>query len=80
MTHTGELHEKIAEQTSKARRSTREVKVPIYFSITAVLLWFKPKGSTKRSHLPNMVEYKGLVGAITSGATTTIRGVGHNLR
>ena len=29
---------------------------------------------------PNMVEYKGLVGAITSRATTTIRGVGSNLR
>ena len=42
------LHDKIAEQTSKARRSTREVKVPIYFSITAVLLWFIPKGLTKQ--------------------------------
>ena len=48
MTHTGELQGKIAEQTSGARRSTREVKVPIYFSITAVLLWFKPKGLTKQ--------------------------------
>ena len=28
----------------------------------------------------NVVEYKGLVGAVTSGATTTIRGVGRNLR
>jgi len=27
-----------------------------------------------------VVEYKGLVGAVTSGATRTIRGVGHNLR
>jgi len=26
------------------------------------------------------VEYKGLVGAVTSGATTTIRGVGRKLR
>ena len=25
-----------------------------------------------------MVEYKGLVGAVTSGATTTIRGLGAN--
>ena len=55
MTHTGELHDKIVDQTSKARRSTREVKVPIYFSITTVLLRFKPKGltkqcQTKRSH------------------------------
>ena len=48
MTHTGELHEKIAEQTSKPRRSTREVKVPIYFSITVVLLWFIRKGLTKK--------------------------------
>jgi hypothetical protein len=48
VTHTGELHDKIAEQTRKARRSTTEVKVPIYFSITAVLLWFIPKGSTKQ--------------------------------
>ena len=48
MTHTGELHDNIAEQTSKARRSTREVKVPIYFSITAVLLYIKPKGLTKQ--------------------------------
>ena len=48
MTHTGELHDKIAEQTSKARRSTREVKVSIYFTITAVLLWFIPKGLTKQ--------------------------------
>jgi hypothetical protein len=38
VTHTEELHDKMAEQTSKARRSTREVKVSIYFSITAVLL------------------------------------------
>jgi len=38
VTHTGEHHDMIAEQTSKARRSTREVKVPIYFSKTAVLL------------------------------------------
>ena len=29
---------------------------------------------------PNVVEYKGLVGAVTSGATTTIHGVGRNLR
>jgi hypothetical protein len=29
---------------------------------------------------PNVVDYKGLVGAITSGATTTIRRVGHKLR
>ena len=29
---------------------------------------------------PNMVEYKGLVRAITSEATTTIRGVGCKLR
>ena len=48
MTHTGELYDKIAKQTSKARRSTREVKVPIYFSITTVLLWFIPKGLTKQ--------------------------------
>ena len=48
MTHREELHDKIAEQTSKARRSTREVKVPIYFSITTVLLWFIPKGLTKQ--------------------------------
>ena len=48
MTHTGELHDKIAEQTSRARRSTREVKVPIYFSITAVLLWYTLKGLTKK--------------------------------
>jgi len=48
VTHTGELHDKTAEQTSKARRSTREVKVPIYFSITVVLLWFIPKGLTKQ--------------------------------
>ena len=48
MTDTGELHNKIAEQTSKARRSMREVKLPIYFSITAVLLWFTPKGLTKQ--------------------------------
>jgi len=48
VTDTGELHDKIAEQTSKARRSTREVKVPIYFSITTVLLWFTPKGLTKK--------------------------------
>ena len=48
MTHTGELHDKIAEQIGKARRSTREVKVPIYFSITVVLLWFIPKGLTKQ--------------------------------
>ena len=27
-----------------------------------------------------MVEYEGLVGAVTSGATTTIRGVGRKLR
>ena len=40
MTHTEELHDKIAEQIGKARRSTREIKVPIYFSITVVLLWF----------------------------------------
>ena len=52
MTPTGELRDKIAEKTRKARRSTREVKAPIYFSITVVLLWFKPKGSTKqRSNL-----------------------------
>ena len=38
VTHTGELQDKIAEQTSGARRSTREVKVPINYSITAVLL------------------------------------------
>ena len=116
MTHTGELHAKIAEKTSGARRSTREVKVPIYFSITVVLLWFIPKGLTKqRSNIAitlwhigatylsdprkdwegvigvrtptalrntnlNVVEYKGLVGDVTSGATTTIRGVGRNLR
>ena len=48
MTHTGELHDNIAEHTSKARRSTTEVKVPIYFSITAVRLWFIPKGLTKQ--------------------------------
>jgi hypothetical protein len=48
VTHIGELRDKIAEQTSKARRSTREVKAPIYFSITVVLLWFIPKGSTKQ--------------------------------
>jgi hypothetical protein len=29
---------------------------------------------------PNMVEYKGLVGAVTSGATTAIRGIGRKLR
>jgi len=28
----------------------------------------------------NVVEYKGLVRAVTSGATKTIRGVGRNLR
>ena len=116
MTHREELHDKIAEQTSKARRSTIEVKVPIYFSITAALLWFIPKGLTKqrsntmitpgtsgrwylsdprkdwegvigvrtptalRNTNLNVVEYKGLVGDVTSGATTTIRGVGRNLR
>ena len=48
MTHTGELQGKIAEQTSKARRSMREVKVPIYFSNTVVLLWFIPKVLTKQ--------------------------------
>ena len=48
MTHIGELQGKIAEQTSKARRSTREVKVPIYFSNTVVLLWFIPKVLTKQ--------------------------------
>ena len=48
VTHTGELHDKIAEQTGKARRSTREVKVPNYFSITVVLLRFIPKGLTKQ--------------------------------
>ena len=26
-----------------------------------------------------MVDYKGLVRAVTSGATTTIRGIGHKL-
>ena len=29
---------------------------------------------------PNVVEYKGLVRAVTPGATTTIRGVGRILR
>ena len=48
MTLTGELHDKIAEQIGKARRSTREVKVPIYFSITTVLLWYTLKGLTKK--------------------------------
>ena len=48
MTHTIELHDNIAEQTSKARRSMREVKVPIYFSNIVVLLWFLPKGLTKQ--------------------------------
>ena len=48
MTHTRELHDKIADQTSKARRSMREVKVPLYFSISAVLLWFIPKRLTKQ--------------------------------
>ena len=48
MTHTEELHDKIAEQIGKARRSMREIKVPIYFSITTVLLWFIPKGLTKQ--------------------------------
>ena len=33
-----------------------------------------------RNTNPNVVEYKGLFGAITSGATTTICGVGHKLR
>ena len=48
MTHTEELHDKIAEQIGKARRSTREIKVPIYFSITVVLLWYTLKGLTKK--------------------------------
>ena len=29
---------------------------------------------------PNVVDYKGLVGAVTFGATTTIRRDGHKLR
>ena len=29
---------------------------------------------------PNVVDYKGLVRAVTSGATTTIRGIGCKLR
>ena len=33
-----------------------------------------------RNTNPNVVEYKGLVGVVTSGATTTIHGVGRKLR
>ena len=37
-THRGELHGKIKEQLSSVGRTTGDHKVPLYFSITMVLL------------------------------------------